>query len=690
MSGSTHLSSDSIRNPTDGYNLLKDIARVALPSLAASLSEPLLSLVDTYYVGKYGSDEDSRNGLAGMMVNMALFNFITAVTNNLMGGTTDVVSKVNGGAKVGVMTEKSQVLGTAIWMAIIAGLLLFIVMLQVGPAVVESMVPMDETVLQIATEYMEVRSYALPATMLNFVIIGFSLGVQEVIAPLALIITSVIVNGVADSFLIPTYGLRGAAMASTMAGYAGCIMGFARLLLVYDVDLLSLGGRGESLDLLAWLSRLRAQMAPFWSTSASIFCGKVADAVTYSAGAYTVGFCGNDYNRTNMIAAHQVVMQTWWFFSFFPSSLMLTSQSFLPKDLAAGDIVHGRALIFTAIRLGLLLSLTMTGLQYMLAVYFPKLFTESDEIASLVLSVLFYTCISQFIIDMCTVLDGIFIGSGRLRHYVAACVLSTCVGWIFFSWSIHNNGGLEGYWMGILAFTTTRMIVYLFTFPSILADTFPLHYEMLGGGANGEYPPLTPPGVFLDMSGMEAHGPHGGQYQVEMAEGGHGQAHSAFAPPDLAQMHAEQQLAQHNQQELLHSDSAGDHMAAAAAAGGEGGGGVSMLAVPQQQTNIYSLMPQEEPIPQSNMEPVVATDPNAMGLRARNASELAVPQQQTNIYSLMPQEEPIPQSNMEPVVATDPNAMGLRARNASESTDEVVLLTDKSDGQEQMGFVTAI
>ena len=86
-------------------------------------------------------------------------------------------------------------------------------------------------------------------------------------------------------------------------------------------------------------------------------------------------------------------------------------------------------------------------------------------------------------------------------------------------------------------------------------------------------------------------------------------------------------------------------MAAAAAAGGEGGGGVSMLAVPQQQTNIYSLMPQEEPIPQSNMEPEVAIDPNAMGLRARNGSE---------------------------------------------STDEVVLLTDKSDSQEQMGFVTAI
>ena len=41
-------------------------------------------------------------------------------------------------------------------------------------------------------------------------------------------------------------------------------------------------------------------------------------------------------------------------------------------------------------------------------------------------------------------------------------------------------------------------------------------------------------------------------------------------------------------------------------------------------------------------------------------------------------------------VAIDPNAMGLRARNGSESTDEVVLLTDKSDSQEQMGFVTAI
>ena len=49
--------------------IYSDILRVALPSLAAALCEPILSLVDTYCIGQMPSEIAASTGLAGMLIN---------------------------------------------------------------------------------------------------------------------------------------------------------------------------------------------------------------------------------------------------------------------------------------------------------------------------------------------------------------------------------------------------------------------------------------------------------------------------------------------------------------------------------------------------------------------------------------------------------------------------------------------
>jgi Na+-driven multidrug efflux pump len=427
-----------------------------------------------------------------MMMNTALFNIIAAATVNLMGGTTDVVSKIMGGAKVGVLTEESEVLGTAMWMALFCGVVFCILVLCFGEQALQATGSMDWNVYVVAVEYMRVRAFALPATMLNFVIIGFSLGVQEMVAPFLLIATSLLVNVAGDIYLVPLQGLRGAAIATAIAGYAGTFVGMARLLTKYRVNLLTLGSQKFSLDgdttfrkpsglaaLGAWFGRLKVQVAPFWGTSSTLFCGKLTDALTYSAGAYVTTYCDPTI-RTQVSAAHQIVLQTWWFLSFFPMALAMTSQSYLPKDLASGRLQHGRDLIMMNIRLGAILAMAAAGVQWLLPSVFPNLFTEVEDIQQLVLTVVPQACLSQLLVDCATPMDGVFVGSGRLRHYILTCVLSTGATWLWFYHCIQTNGGLEGYWNGLVIFGVVRLSCHAYKLPEVLQEMY------CAGGASGE------------------------------------------------------------------------------------------------------------------------------------------------------------------------------------------------------------
>ena len=70
-----------------------------------------------------------------------------------MSGTTDVVSKVVGGGKVGVLTNKSEVLSTGMSMAIFAGLGLAGGFYTWGETIVRTSARMSESVIEGAASF---------------------------------------------------------------------------------------------------------------------------------------------------------------------------------------------------------------------------------------------------------------------------------------------------------------------------------------------------------------------------------------------------------------------------------------------------------------------------------------------------------------------------------------------------------
>ena len=91
----------------------RQILRLAIPALGALAADPLVSLVDTAFVGRLGSTE-----LGALGVNAAVFAVAFALFNFLAYGTTPLVASAWGR---GDREEVSRVVTQAIGFALVIG-----------------------------------------------------------------------------------------------------------------------------------------------------------------------------------------------------------------------------------------------------------------------------------------------------------------------------------------------------------------------------------------------------------------------------------------------------------------------------------------------------------------------------------------------------------------------------------------
>jgi putative MATE family efflux protein len=437
-------------------------------------------------------------GLAGMSINGALFNIIAAATAPIGTGTTAVISRIRG---LGEKTDKKdkpgkptlvdnsdslatgsgssvgEVFLSGIFLAAGGGACLTALCLLFGNSLVREVFQIRDGLLAVTVEYLKIRGLSLPSVLLNYIVFGFSIAMQDSVAPVLSIVTAFLVNVLGDYVLVGRlgYGLSGAAIATTVSSYLGSAVALRHLFKKYDIRVprntrnsSAPGGAASSSGPIAWDKILnRRGLAMFFTASGPLLAGAMVNTLTYSAGARISSFTANPALSTIEVAAHQVVMQSWWFLSYFSSPLSLVAQAVIPKDLVKGDSRRAQRMVVLLLQLAGVVAAVVTVLNVLLITRFPGVFTKNGEIQQIVRSVLMPSSVSLFVICMTTAADGIFIGCGRVRDFLNASVISTTAAWVCFAYSIQNRMGLCGAWNGLLTFSVFRMLYYLVTFKSL-------------------------------------------------------------------------------------------------------------------------------------------------------------------------------------------------------------------------------
>lgn len=411
----------------------RDILGLAIPALGSLAADPLVSLVDTMFVGRIDGTALGALGVCSAVFGLAFFVF-----NFLSTGVTPLVA---GAVGRGEHEEAGRLIMQALTLAVILGLLATVVLEALTGPILTGMGARGA--LRSPSEtYLRIRALATPAVLLITVGHGAFRGHQNTRTPLWLTLALNLVNLALDPILIFVlgWGIAGAAWATTIAQWVGAV-GF--LIAMFAPSGLGVRFRLPKLRDLAPLLKVGGALS--LRTFALVSTLTLATAVATRIG-------------ERAVAAHQVVAQIWLFLALVVDSVAIAGQALIGRLLGEGDRTEARRVADRLLRWGLGLGLALGAVFWVLGPVLPGWFTDDAAILRDVDTVYVFVIVSQPIGALVFVWDGLFMGAQDFRFLAAQMLLSAAAGASVLLSAIPMGWGLTGVWWGMIALLTSRML----------------------------------------------------------------------------------------------------------------------------------------------------------------------------------------------------------------------------------------
>lgn len=411
----------------------RDILALAIPALGALAADPLVSLVDTMFVGRIDG-----TALAALGVCSAVFSLAFFVFNFLATGVTPLVaSAVGRGDLEGAGRWVMQALTLAVLLGLAAA-----ATLEAFAEPILALMGAKGRLLDPAETYLRIRALATPAVLLVTVGHGAFRGYQDTRTPLWITLGLNLVNLMLDPLLIfgLGWGIAGAAWATTIAQWVGAL-GFVSAIFAPA----KLGVRFSLPKLAELAPLLRVGSALSLRTFALVGTLTLATAVATRIG-------------ERAVAAHQVVAQLWLFLALVVDSLAIAGQAIVGRLLGLGDRVEARAVSNRLLRWGLGLGFALASFFWTLAPVLPGWFTDDMAILADVDTVYVFVIASQPIGALVFVWDGLFTGAQDFRFLAGQMLISAGVAAALLLCVIPLGWGLVGVWWSMLALLSARML----------------------------------------------------------------------------------------------------------------------------------------------------------------------------------------------------------------------------------------
>lgn len=196
----------------------KTVWRIAGPMILSNLTVPLLGVVDTAVVGHL----DDPFHMGAVSIGAAIFGIVFWGFGFLRMGTTGITAQVFG------ENDNDELRATLVRALIIAfalSLLLLLMQVPIG-LLAFKLIQGSESVEHHGRIYFDIRIWSAPATLMDYVLLGWFLGMQNARPPLIILSFVNVINMLLDFLFVAGwgYGANGVAWASLIAEYAGLIL----------------------------------------------------------------------------------------------------------------------------------------------------------------------------------------------------------------------------------------------------------------------------------------------------------------------------------------------------------------------------------------------------------------------------------------------------------------------------------
>jgi len=444
----------------------EQVLALALPAIVALCAEPVLSIIDTGFVGRL---PDAALSLGGLGVATTIFDFVFRCYNFLCVVTVPLVAQavVARGRGDPDAPDPAQITGRVIGLAVFLGLATWASLAWGAPLALQlAGAPPDSALGGIAASYLRIRAVALPASLVNTVAVGTFRGQLDTATPLQVVLLQSLANVVLDGALvfgveglgIPAMGVEGAALATVASIWLSCA---AFCLLLNRRGLVAWEAA------LTWPSAL-AELKPLIEGGLSQLLRTLSlQAVLLQFTQVVVGLDSGGLAA----AAHQVALRVWFFALFALDSVAVAAQALLPMALATGGPGSARWVSVRLLLWGFAGGLLTGTVLAVSAASVPAIFTSSQDVQAAAAPLILLLAALQPLAGLVFTWDGMF--QGLTDYAYLAVAMAVSAGVTLGALQLDSlSGSLQGVWACFSLFLVCRAVGLAWRFwgPGPLAE----------------------------------------------------------------------------------------------------------------------------------------------------------------------------------------------------------------------------
>lgn len=419
---------------------------LAWPIILTNLSSPLLGAVDTAVMGH----RPDPAYIGGVAVGAIIFTFLFWGFGFLRMGTTGFSAQAYGADDP---IEVRATLVRPLALGAVLGTLLILLQAPIS-ALVFPLIDASEDVTAYAQAYYDIRIWSAPATLIQYGVIGWLLGLQR---PWAAMATQILVNSVnivLDLVFVLGlgWGVEGVAAATLLAEISGMLLGLA-------IVVRTVSGMGGTWD---WPQICRRdRLVALFRVNRDIFIRNLClIAATSSFTAQSAAM------SDALLAANAILINLQHFLSHGLDGFAHAAEILGGGAVGAKDRSAFKRIVVSATRLTLISTLAISIAYAIFGTEIIALFTNIDEVLDAAVVYLPWMIVSPFLSAPSFLLDGLFIGATRTVAMRNAMIASLLVFGIacYFLVPVLGNHGL---WLSLMIFMVARAITLGVAYPAL-------------------------------------------------------------------------------------------------------------------------------------------------------------------------------------------------------------------------------
>lgn len=411
--------------------------RIAGPMILSNLTVPLLGIVDTAVVGHL----DEAYHMGAVSIGAAIFGIVFWGFGFLRMGTTGFTAQAFG------QTDNNEIRATlarASVLALIIAVLLLTLQMPIA-WIAFQVIEGSELVEQHGRIYFDIRVWSAPATFVNYVLLGWFLGMQNARAPLYVLTFINLLNMFLDYVFVMLwgYGADGVAWASLIAEYLGLVFALflvKRQLRNYPgaVDKVLLCNKGKIRELL--------------SINTDIFIRNLCLM-------FTLAFFAAQGARFGdvVLAANAILFNMYTFMAYGLDGFAHAAEALVGKAIGARRRQEFVDTVKSAALWAFTLSVSIAIAYYVMGFWVISLMTDIIEVRQTAMVYLPWIVFLPLMAVWAFLLDGIFVGATRAREMRNTMLLSTFA--LFLpAWYLLLPMANHGLWLALYIFILSRVV----------------------------------------------------------------------------------------------------------------------------------------------------------------------------------------------------------------------------------------